>query len=195
MPRSKVDPQTGLTEKQEKFCVLYVTDKDLRGNGTDCYLEAFKPKRAKRKSVNELASRLLSDIKIQSRIKALREQVAEKAAISAAEVLEIAGHLARVKLADFYDEEGKIKPPSEWTDEMKHAAASLKTFEEYEGRGENREFVGFVRELKLWDKNSALDRLFKHFGLFEKDNKQKTDPIRDLLAAIDGRSKLAPPGQ
>lgn len=195
MPRAKVDPQTGLTEKQEKFCVLYVTDKDLRGNGTDCYLEVFKPKKAKRKTINERASRFLAESKIQARIKALREQVAEKATISAAEVLEIAGHLARAKLADFYNEEGNIKPPSEWTEEMKHAAASLKTFEEYEGRGESRELVGFVRELKTWDKNSALDRLFKHFGLFEEHNKQVTDPVRELLAAIDGRSKLAPPGQ
>jgi len=186
------DPETGLTQQQEKFCVLYVTggktgDKKLIGNGSACYREAFNPKKATDKSINELASRLMADVKMASRLKTLREQVAEKAVITRGEVLEIAAHLVRAKLADFYDDAGKIKPTSDWTEEMKYAAASLKTFEEFTGYGEKRELAGYVREFKLWDKNVALDRLFKHFGMFEKDNKQKTDPISELLKAINER--------
>lgn len=196
MPGAKKDPETGLTQADETFCVLYVTggedgDKSLIGNGTECYLHAFKTKKANRKSINELASRKLAEVKIQSRIKTLREQITERAIITEAEVLNIAASLARATLADFYDDNGNIKPPSEWTDDMKHAAASLKTFEEFEGRGEDREYVGDVRELKLWDKNSALERLFKYFGMFEKDNKQKADPIRALLEEIDARARPA----
>lgn len=38
----------------------------------------------------------------------------------------------------------------------------------------------------FWDKNSAMERLFKHKGLFELDNKQKADPLADLLGALKG---------
>ncbi|WP_074974169.1 hypothetical protein [Nitrosospira multiformis] len=30
-----------------------------------------------------------------------------------------------------------------------------------------------VRKIKVWDKNSAHERLCKHFGLFREDNSQK----------------------
>jgi phage terminase small subunit len=32
--------------------------------------------------------------------------------------------------------------------------------------------VGQVKKVKLWDKNSALEKAMKHLGLFEKDNSQ-----------------------
>lgn len=177
MPGAKKDPKTGLTQADETFCVLYVTggeagDKSLIGNGTACYRASFKTKKAKDATINVKASHKLAEDKIQTRIKTLREKVTERAIITEAEVLNIAASLARATLADFYDDNGNIKPPSEWTDDMKHAAASLKTFEEFEGYGKDREHVGDVRELKLWDKNSALERLFKYFGMFERDNKQ-----------------------
>ncbi|MCL5743199.1 MAG: terminase small subunit [Acidobacteria bacterium] len=195
MPGAKKDHETGLTQKDETFCVLYVTggeagDKALIGNGKECYRKAYKAKKQKDSTLYVNASKKMALAKIQQRIKKLREQIAEKAVITETEVLNIAASLARATLADFYDDQGRIKPTSEWTDDMKHAAASLKTFEEFEGRGEDREYVGDVRELKLWDKNSALERLFKYFGMFEKDNKQKTDPIRELLDAVNGRSGL-----
>ena len=36
------------------------------------------------------------------------------------------------------------------------------------------------------DKNSALEKLFRHHGLYERDNEQKTDPLTSLLHAIAG---------
>lgn len=180
MPGAKSDPRTNLTEKRERFCVLYVTDEDNRGNATDCYELAFKPKRATRKTINELASRLLADLKIQARIQELREAVAEKAIITSAEVIQIAAHMARVKISDYYNEDGTLKLPHEWTEEMKHSASSLKVFEKYDGTGESTELSGCLKELKLWDKNVAVDRLFKHFGLYKKDNEQQQPPEADL---------------
>lgn len=172
---------------------MYITggeecDKELIGNGTACYREAYKPKRATTKTINEQASHLLALPKIQTRIQALRNAVADRAVMSQAEVMQIAAHMARATLADFYDESGALKLPSEWTEEMRHAAAGLKTHDLFEGRGDARVKIGEVREIKMADKNAAVERWFKHFGLYEKDNKQKTDPVRDLLAAINGRS-------
>lgn len=39
-------------------------------------------------------------------------------------------------------------------------------------------------EVLMHDKSAAMDKLFKHLGLYEKDNQQKTDPLAALLHAI-----------
>lgn len=193
MPRAHIDKTTGMTEKQERFCVLYVTggednEPELIGNGSACYRIAFSPRTATAKSINERASRLLANRKIQARIKLLRDTIAERAGMTRTEIMKIAAHMARATLADFYDESGALKLPSEWTDEMRHAAAGLKTHDLFEGHGDERVKVGEVKELRLCDKNAAVDRWFKHFGLYEKDNKQKSDPITQLLEAINGKT-------
>ena len=163
-------------------------DKGLIGNATACYKLTFRPKKMKPATINNNASTLLNTDEIQARIVAIRNEVADKAGMSEAEILKIAGHMARAKLADFYNADGTLKLPDEWTEEMKHAATVLKSEELFAGRGDDRLKIGEAREVRLCDKNQAVDRWFKHFGLYEKDNKQKIDPVRDLLAAINGRS-------
>ncbi|WPG35315.1 terminase small subunit [Variovorax sp. EBFNA2] len=39
-------------------------------------------------------------------------------------------------------------------------------------------------EIAMHDKGAAMEKLFKHLGLYEKDNQQKTDPLASLLHAI-----------
>lgn len=41
-------------------------------------------------------------------------------------------------------------------------------------------------EIKLHSKDGSLEKLFKHLGLYELDNKQKTDPLADLIRQISG---------
>lgn len=42
----------------------------------------------------------------------------------------------------------------------------------------------FGIEVKMQDKSAALEKVFKHLGLYEKDNQQKTDPLASLLARV-----------
>lgn len=192
MARNAKKNKDGLTEQQERFCLLYVTGEDgIAGNGTACYRAAFNVAHCKPTTIHCRASEMLAKPAIQKRLAALREAVAEKACITQAEVLEIAANMVRAAtLADFYTDDGKIKPPSEWTPAMKMAAASLKTFEEFEGRGEDRELVGFVRELRIWDRNPAVDRLFKFFGLFKKDNEQ-SKPAGATVVIVPAKAKAS----
>lgn len=43
-------------------------------------------------------------------------------------------------------------------------------------------------EVQLHDKAAAMEKLFKHLGLYEQDNKQKTDPLQALLHRISNGS-------
>jgi len=42
----------------------------------------------------------------------------------------------------------------------------------------------FGVEIQMHDKASAMEKLFKHLGLYEKDNEQKTDPLTTLLHTL-----------
>jgi hypothetical protein len=39
-------------------------------------------------------------------------------------------------------------------------------------------------EITMHDKGAAMEKLFRHLGLYEKDNQQKTDPLAALLHSI-----------
>lgn len=41
-------------------------------------------------------------------------------------------------------------------------------------------------KVHMHDKLAAMEKLFKHLGLYEQDNKQKTDPLTELLHKIAG---------
>ena len=65
-------------------------------------------------------------------------------------------------------------------------------FEEYDGKGENRVFIGYTKKIKLWDKGAALEKLFKNFGMYQKDNEQKSASLEKLLNEISeiGRKSI-----
>jgi len=76
--------------------------------------------------------------------------------------------LARIAFAEpstFYNENGTVKQPHEWNHEMRCAVSGIETFEEFQGRGEERELIGFTKKLKFYDKNAALKSLTGILGL------------------------------
>lgn len=161
----------GLTAPQEAFAQAVASGM----NQSEAYRKAYpKSKGWKPSSVTEKASTLAGNVKVQSRIKELQAVSAEKASLDGAEIMLEIRRLALSDIAGIINEEGKVKLPHELDPVTRAAVASFK-IDEY-GR----------IEYKFWDKNSALERASKILGLFEKDNKQKTDPLRDLLGELKG---------
>ena len=66
-----------LNEKQDKFCKLYVSDREFYGNWVQCYIEVYKPDESKPnwyKTSCQSASKLLSNPKVTRRIAELLEK-------------------------------------------------------------------------------------------------------------------------
>lgn len=170
MPRAAINKENGLTEKQEKFALAYFRC----GNASEAYREVYSTKNAKPESVNRNAKALIDNIKIASRVAELRNASAERAEIDDAELLREAKRLALSDIRGLFNPDGSVKPPQDWPDAVAAAVASIEVFEEFGERNENgdRALIGHTKKLKFWDKNSALERLFKHRGLFEKDHDQ-----------------------
>jgi hypothetical protein len=68
--------KTTVTEKMERFCQLMVAG--INGTASDCYRLAYEPKKASKKSINEMVSELMRNPKITSRIEELRAPVVEE---------------------------------------------------------------------------------------------------------------------
>lgn len=81
--------------------------------------------------------------------------------------------------------DGQQRVVAKDTRHLSAGAASL-----YAGAKQTKD--GF--EIKLHDKSAFAEKLFKHLGLYEADNRQKTDPLSELIARIatSNRSAFAP---
>ena len=170
-----------LTGPQEKFALGVATGKTQ----ADAYREAYpKAKKWKDGSVHTKASLLMSDVKVQQRVTELRERITSTGIASAERVLLEATRLATFDPRKLFFDDGTPKPITALDDDTAAALAGLDVLEEFEGSGDERRFVGYTKKYKVADKNSALEKLFKHHGLYEKDNEQKTDPLVELLRGM-----------
>lgn len=158
-----------LTPRQDAFARAVAEGKSQ----AEAYRAAYpKSEKWKPSSVWEKASALMSNVKVSSRVAELRAEIAKAAQI---ETVQVVKELARIALSDIrkvFDEDGRIKSPHELDDSTAAAVASV----EFDPEG------GF--KVKLWDKNSAADKLMKHLGGYEKDNKQGAAGLAEAITLI-----------
>jgi phage terminase small subunit len=167
----------GLTEKQERFALAYFEEP----NASAAYRKAYRPKKASEKTVNEMASRLLKDRKIAARIAHLRTQISERAVLTFEKTIQRLGRIVNGDVRMLFDDRGRLRDIGTLSVDEAAMIAGIESFEEYQGKGEDREAIGMVRKVKLVDVNPAIANAMRHFGAFEKDNKQRKDPVALML--------------
>lgn len=182
--RVEFDQPTGLTPKQERFAIEVAKG----ASQADAYRAAYDAGGMKAETIQKRASELMSDGKVAGRVKELQDGASAQAMMTSADVLREAMRLARFDIRKLYRADGSPVPIHELDDETAAAVQAVDIHEEYIGSGEDRVFVGYTKKYKVADKNAALEKLFKHFGLYEKDNAQKTDPITEFLTLCAGKS-------
>lgn len=65
-----------------------------------------------------------------------------------------------------YREDGSLKDITELDDDTAAALAGFEVAEEFQGRGDDRESVGYTKKVKWLDKNTARDQLGKALRLY-----------------------------
>lgn len=176
-----------LTPRQERFAQEYV----LTGNAAEAYRRAYpRSQKWAESTLYPRASTLLTHSKVSARIHGLQQKLNEKFEITAERLLQ---EQARIALFDFrklYDGDGKLIDPREMPDDVASAVSSVKVKRVFREDGNYEDII----ELKLWNKNTALESLFKNKGLYEKDNRQKAVTLTEILAEIDGQARSLPGG-
>ena len=118
--------------------------------------------------------------------------VDKAAAANEVSVERVIREMARIAFFDprkLLNDDGTPKGLHELDDSTAAAIAGLDVLEEFEGSGQDRVQVGVVKKYKIADKKGMLDTLVRHLGMFERDNKQKSDPLAAVLAQM-GASAL-----
>lgn len=174
--------QKALTEKQRAFCREYVID----FCGSKAAIRAGYSERG----ADVTAARLLTNPLVEAEIARLTARQAERADIQADEII---GRLADIARAD-------IRDVVEWgyedqvtDDGLKHSVPYVRPKYSEELPPEISAAVAEVSmsekgvfRVKMHDRTAALEKLMRHLGLFEKDNRQKSDALSELIASVQG---------
>jgi hypothetical protein len=138
-----------LTPKQEKFCNLYIE----LGNASEAYRQSYEVREGtKESSINEQSSKLLTDLKISSRVAELRKQTAKAHGIDRAFIIN--GLLEIISDADYTFKLGKDNELS---------------------KNDSKAFYRLMNQTKNTDKLRALETLTKMLGLNEPDKVEIKD--------------------
>lgn len=102
--------------------------------------------------------------------------------------------LALSDIRQAFDANGRLKPMAEIPEAVARALASVETFEEYDGHGDARVYVGDTKKIKFWNKPDAIATMMKHLGmLIEKHQVAVGSKLEDLLAMSHETPKDPPP--
>lgn len=95
--------------------------------------------------------------------------------------------LASIDPLDLFDADGSMRAIAEIPEDLRRCIASFEVEEIWAGKGDDRERIGTLKKVKLWSKDSALDKLMRHLSLY-KDKLELTGTVtlRDLLPAAAG---------
>jgi len=142
-------------------------------NGTQAAITAGYPVKTARITAHRI-------LKEPSTHKLIDELVSSAGMASGLEVVATLRETARIAMSDprrFFRADGSAIPVVEWTDDMAAAVAEIEfkavkvetvTDGETVTRTETQ-----PGKIKFWNKNDALEKAFKHLGLYERDNSQK----------------------
>ena len=124
-----------------------------------------------------------------------KQLIAEMCVVDLSRVIQELASIAFVNLKDIdvlnnIDTQGRMKARimEELPDYQAAAVQSIKI------KGVNGSPNAWVTEIKLHDKNKALEMLMRYMGAFEEDNRQLvSDPIKNILEHVAQRGLPTPP--
>lgn len=171
-----------LTIKQENFCQSYIR----LGDKSAAYREAYSTSNMKPESVNRLAFALFENVNITSRIEELRNSISNRNEIEIDELVKCLAGMVRFDVGELYNEHGCLKNIHEMSLTARQMITQLDTLEQYDKNGEP---LGTTKKIRTIPKLDAIEKLMKHLGAYEKDNKQKAE-TKEKTVIIWGNNKI-----
>lgn len=172
---SKKNPYN-LTDKQFRFCQEYMIDLNASGAASRA---GYSQKTAK-----DIGCENLAKPNIQKYISELKAKTSEKLEVTHDMLTREWFKIAFSSIAHLHKTWIDRKDFEDLTDDQKECIESIDTKIVKEKRGEEIYDVEYVK-IKLYDKSKALVELGKHSGYYEKDNKQKAIPLRQIINMSD----------
>lgn len=147
-----------LTDNQKRFCEEYLIDL----NGKQAAIRAGYSE----KTAENQASRLLSNAKVSAFIQTLKIKRSDRTEITADMVIQELAKVGFANLQDYIKAGFTIEDIQQLQRDHASAIESIKV------KKTHGEYPSTEISFKLHDKISALEKLGRHLGVFEKDNEQ-----------------------
>lgn len=154
-----------LTAKQERFCEEYIIDL----NATQAAIRAGYSS----DTAYSIGSENLKKPEIQNFLATLKKNLSNQNEGLAQMVVDELKKIGFSNIQDFLESGNEIKDISTLDRDKAAVISSIKKSKTTFGDGEGNEGEKESVEFKMWDKLNALEKLGKHLGIFEADNKQK----------------------
>ena len=151
-----------MTDKQILFCNEYIKD----FNATRSY-KAVYSKCKSDEVANAASSRLLRNVKIKEYIEQLKEELKAQGKVTQEMIMQELVKIGFSDIRKLYTEHGSLKNIQDIDDNTVAAISSIESFEEYEGKGKDREYIGDTKKIKMYSKEKALELLGKQIGMFK----------------------------
>lgn len=170
-------------QRRALFVQTYIAN---GGNGTQAAIKAgYSRKGADVRAAELLRDRRVSEAITKARVAAIAAAESETGVTMKSVLRELAGILGSDLRECFDKKTGALLPPHQWPDRAARAIASVKVVEmaggwQVDGEGGVQHIPMYTKEIKLWDKNSAIDKAMKHLGMYENDNRQKPPPTVNI---------------
>jgi len=162
-----------LTPKQIRFCEEYLIDL----NGKQAGIRAgYSPKTAEQQ-----ASRMLSNVKVQTYLQELRKSVSKKLEISREMVVSELAKIGFSDIREFYNEDGTLKNIKDLSDSAAAALSGVEVDElwEYDPEEDQKVPIGVTKKIKRWDKVAALANICKILGFYAPEKVINTINLAD----------------
>ena len=152
--------RTSSRQRLELFVAEYLIDL----NATRAAIAAgYSPKTA-----GQQGSRLLKNAKVFTEIAGKTKERIARLEITADNVLHELARLAFFDPRKLFNPDGSSKHITELDDDTAAGLGGFQMIEQFEGSGDNRKHVGYLKKFKIADKGQNLERLGRILGMFNE---------------------------
>lgn len=134
-------------------------------------------------SAQVTGSRLLDEPEVKRMLAERRAELVAKYELTTDMVLRSLVQELTFDPRKLFDSDGELIPVTELDDDTAAALTGMETVQIG-----SADAPVFIRKFKWGSKSAAREQAMKHLGLFEKDNKQRSDPFAEFLSSM--RSSL-----
>ncbi len=164
-----------LTSKQEKFC------QSIASKEFDFIWEAwvahYNAKNMSKNTIYQASCRLLADSKITARIKEIESEIISQSQATLNEILTSMSKRLRLDMRTFYNKNGHLLHPQDWTEEQ---AMCVNDFETKTISKEGKVLTTQITKIKLIEIKGLWDMFMKKFGAYITKFKFETEDLTYL---------------
>jgi phage terminase small subunit len=169
----------GVKQRRTRFIKEYLLDQ----NATRAAIAAGFSER----SAHAQGSRLLKNAEVRAKIDEENDSANKRLDLTVDRIKQEIARLAFYDPAAYWNKDGSTKPIHDIDENARRAIVGFENAELFEGNGEERGLVGYVKKFKLADKNKALETAARCLKMLT--DKVEYSGMDEVLARLTGGRK------